>query len=282
MTQNNLPTKVAVVTGAGGTLCSEMARALAKQNIKVALLGRSLEKLTPVEVEIKAQGGFALSVPVDVTCQKQVEAAHARILQELGPCSILINGAGGNQMEAVTTVNEFQEQELENPDADFRGFFNLKMDAFLSVLQTNTMGTVIPSYVFARDMVKNGGGSIINMASMNSYRPLTRVAAYGMAKAGVASFTQWLSAYLAPANIRVNAIAPGFFLNETSKKRLLNPDGELNDRGKNVIAHTPMRSFGEARQLVGCMNWLIDAEASGFVTGTVIPIDGGFMACSGV
>lgn len=276
------PNRVAVVTGAGGTLCSEMARALAKQGIKVALLGRSLEKLIPVEADIKALGGIALSVPVDVTCQQQVEEAHARILQELGLCSILINGAGGNQMAAVTTINEFHEQELENENPEFRGFFNLKMDAFLSVLQTNTMGTVIPSHIFARDMVKNGGGSIINLASMNSYRPLTRVPAYGMAKAGIANFTQWLSAYLAPAHIRVNAIAPGFFLNETSKKRLLKPDGELSDRGKDVIAHTPMRSFGEAKQLVGCMNWLIDDEASGFVTGTVIPVDGGFMATSGV
>ena len=281
MTHNYLQNKVAVVTGAGGTLCSEMARALASQGLKVALLGRDLEKLTKVEEEIKAAGGTAISVSADVADQKQVEAAAARIKQELGSCTVLINGAGGNQSDAITTINEFDEQELANTNPDFRGFFNLDMEKFQSVIQVNTMGTVIPSMVFGKDMARAKQGCIINIASMNSYRPLSRIAAYGMAKAGIANFTQWLAAYLAPANIRVNAIAPGFFLNDRSRKLLLTSDG-YSSRGQNIINHTPMRRFGEATELIGCMNWLINDEAAGFVTGTVIPIDGGFIASSGV
>lgn len=282
MNNQSVQNRVAVVTGAGGTLCSEMARSLAKQGIKVALLGRSLNKLQVIEEEIRLQGGIAVSVAVDVTNQEEVEQAHIRILKDLGPCSILINGAGGNQIEAVTTINQFDSRELENQGPEFRGFFNLKMDQFLSVLQTNTMGTVIPCYVFARDMAKNGGGSIINIASMNSYRPLTRVPAYGIAKAGIANFTQWLATYMAAVNIRVNAIAPGFFLNERSRKIMFNENGDNTARAESVMTHTPMKRFGEAKELIGCMNWLINDEASGFVTGTVIPIDGGFMASSGV
>lgn len=156
------------------------------------------------------------------------------------------------------------------------------MDRFLNVLEVNIMGTVIPCYTFGRDMAKNDGGFIINIASMNTYRPLSRIPAYAMAKAGVANFTQWLAAYMAPANIRVNAIAPGFFLNERSKKLLKNSDGEFSPRGKNILHHTPMNRFGEPSELIGCMKWLIDDEASGFVTGITIPIDGGFLACSGV
>lgn len=273
--------QVGVVTGAGGTLCSEMARALASQGMKVALLGRDMEKLRKVEEEIRSEGGIALSVSADVSSQQMVEEAHAVIQKELGNCAVLINGAGGNQTDAITTINEFDEQELDNSDPDFRGFFNLDMQKFQNVVQVNTMGTVIPSFVFGKDMAYNNKGCIINIASMNSYRPLSRVAAYGMAKAGIASFTQWLAAYLAPANIRVNAIAPGFFLNDRSRKLLLTEDG-YSPRGNNIIQHTPMRRFGEATELIGCMNWLIDDEAAGFVTGTVIPIDGGFISSSGV
>ncbi len=273
--------QIAVVTGAGGTLCSEMARALAAQGMKVALLGRDMEKLRKVEREITSEGGIALSVSADVADQKMVEAAHATINQKLGRVSVLINGAGGNQPDAITTINEFDDRELEGNDDTMRGFFNLSMERFKSVIEVNTMGTVIPSFVFGKEMARHKEGCIINVASMNSYRPLSRVGAYGMAKAGIANFTQWLAAYLAPAHIRVNAIAPGFFLNDRSRKLLLTDDG-YSDRGQNIINHTPMRRFGEAPELIGCMNWLIDDEAAGFVTGTVIPIDGGFIGCSGV
>lgn len=278
---NNTQSKVAVVTGAGGTLCSEMARNLASQGYKVALLGRTLEKLKLVEEQIKAQGGTAISIAVDVSNTESVTEANNIVKKELGICSVLINGAGGNQMEALTNTVEFQEDELNGTDG-VKGFFNLNMDVFQSVININTMGTVIPSYVFGKDMAGQKSGVIINIASMNSYRPLTKVGAYGMAKAGIANFTQWLATYLAPANVRVNAIAPGFFLNERSKKIMYNEDGSQTARAENVLGHTPMKRFGEASELIGCMNWLIDDRAASFVTGIVVPVDGGFLSSSGV
>jgi NAD(P)-dependent dehydrogenase (short-subunit alcohol dehydrogenase family) len=259
-----------------------MSRELAKQGIKVALLGRDLVKLKVVEEEINRNGGTTISISTDVISEEAVTQARQEILERLGPCSILINGAGGNQLEAVTTITSFDPKELEPATDIERGFLNLNMDTFMQVLQVNTMGTVIPCQVFAKDMAQNGGGTIINMASMNSYRPLSRVGAYGMAKAGIANFTQWLATYLAPAHIRVNAIAPGFFINERSKKILFNPDGSTTERGDNILRQTPLKRFGEAKELIGCMNWLINDNDAGFVTGTVIPIDGGFIADSGI
>lgn len=277
-TNQKLENKVVVITGAGGTLCSEMARNLAGQGGKVALLGRSLDKLQKVEQEIKTSGGEALSIPTDITDQEQVKKAADLVLETYGPCDVLINGAGGNQPDAVTSTREFGPAELEG---DVRGFFNLDMDIFRSVVDTNTMGTVIPCFTFGRQMAAHQGGNIINIASMNSYRPLSRVGAYGMAKAAIVNFTQWLANYLAPAQIRVNAIAPGFFLNERSKKLLTTPDG-YTERGASIIRQTPIRKFGEARELIGCVNWLIDEEAAGFVTGVTIPVDGGFLTDSGI
>jgi hypothetical protein len=279
--ENNTEGKVAVITGAGGTLCSEMALDLAQKGYKVALLGRSLDKLKIVEKQIRKNGGVALSISADVSIESSVKSAADLIGKELGNCSVLINGAGGNQMDALTNIPEFDPRELEN-DAEIKGFFNLKMDVFQSVINVNTMGTVIPSFIFGRDMAIEGGGVMINIASMNSYRPLSKVGAYGMAKAGIANFTQWLATYLAPANIRVNAIAPGFFLNDRSRKIMFNEDGTQTDRAISILGHTPMKRFGEASELIGCLNWLIDEKAAAFVTGTVIPIDGGFLSSSGV
>jgi hypothetical protein len=273
--------KIAVVTGAGGTLCSEMARNLASQGYKVALLGRSLDKLKVVEEQITTAGGHAISVSTDVSDEASVTDARDIIEKELGVCTVLINGAGGNQNEALTNITEFDERELLD-DGSVKGFFNLNMDVFRSVIDINTMGTVIPSFVFGRGMAKKKSGVIINIASMNSYRPLTKVGAYGIAKAGIASFTQWLAAYLAPANIRVNAIAPGFFLNDRSRKIMFNEDGTHTQRAQSVLAHTPMKRFGDAPELIGCMNWLIDDNAAGFATGIVVPVDGGFLASAGV
>ena len=282
MSLEALKGKVAVVTGAGGTLCSEMARKLAENNIKVALIGRTKEKLVKVEEEIKSEGGTAIALDGDVTDFDRMQEISEIINENLGPAYILINGAGGNQMPAITTINEFEEKELSNEDPDFRGFFNLDMDSFSNVIYVNTMGTVIPCRVFGRDMARNKGGNIINIASMTSYRPLSRVSAYAIAKAGIANFTSWLAAYLAPANIRVNAIAPGFFLNDRNRYRLLKKEGGFTERGASIIRQTPMRRFGEAPELVGSMNWLIDDEASGFVTGITIPVDGGFLSQPGV
>lgn len=273
--------KVAIVTGAGGTLCSEMAKDLAKQGYKVALLGRTLEKLKIVEAEIQSQGGIAISISADVSNENSIIEANEIIIKELGYFSVLINGAGGNQLEAFTNVNEFDEREL-NDNSDVKGFFNLSMTVFQDVININTMGTVIPSFVFGKVMAKQKNGVIINIASMNSFRPLSKVGAYGMAKASVVNFTQWLATYLAPANVRVNAIAPGFFLNDRSRKIMYNEDGSQTQRAHNVLGHTPMKRFGEASELIGCMNWLIDDKAAAFVTGIVVPVDGGFLASSGV
>lgn len=273
--------KIAVVTGAGGTLCSGIACNLAMQGYKVALVGRTIGKLKVVEDEIKAAGGIAISVCADVTNEESVVAARDVIEKEMGICTVLINGAGGNQNEAIPDLLEFDERELLD-DCSVKGFFNLSMSVFQSVIDINTMGTVIPCFVFGRSMAKQKKGTIINFASMTSYRPISRVAAYSIAKGGIVNFTQWLAAYLAPANIRVNAIAPGFFLNGRSRKIMFNDDGSQTERAQNILRQTPLKRFGEASELVGCMNWLIDDKNAGFVTGITVPVDGGFLSSPGV
>jgi len=279
--EKKLVNKVAVVTGAGGTLCSEMARNLAAQGAKVALLGRNLKKLQITEKEITDWGGIAMSISTDVTNEEQVEAARIKILEAFGTCDILVNGAGGNQPDAVTTLNQFDEEELNHVEG-VRGFFNLSMKMYANVIETNTMGTVIPCFVFGKDMAKKKSGNIVNIASLNSFKPLSRVGAYAMAKAGIANFTQWLAVYLAPANVRVNAIAPGFFLNDRSTKLLTTPDGGFTTRGESIIRQTPLKRFGEAPELTGTLNYLIDDNLSGFMTGITLPVDGGFLADSGI
>jgi hypothetical protein len=279
--KDHIQSKIAVVTGAGGTLCSEMARDLARQGFKVALLGRSIEKLKVVEEQINSAGGMSISISTDVADEYSVKQAKHIVEKELGICSILINGAGGNQPDALTDIREFDERELLN-DGSVKGFFNLDMSVFQNVIEVNTMGTVIPCFVFGHSMAQQKQGVIINIASMNSYRPLSKVAAYGIAKAGISNFTQWLAAYLASANVRVNAIAPGFFLNDRSRKIMFNEDGSKTNRADRVLGHTPMKRFGEAAELIGCMNWLINDDAAGFVTGIIVPVDGGFLATPGI
>jgi NAD(P)-dependent dehydrogenase (short-subunit alcohol dehydrogenase family) len=275
--------KIAVITGAGGTLCSAIAKDLARQGAKVALLGRTLESLESVAAEIRGAGGVALPVACDVVDTTSVERAHEVVSRELGACHFLLNGAGGNHADAITTLTEFSPVELTaGKPAGMRGFFELDLERFDDVVRVNTLGTVIPCQVFGREMAELGRGSILNFASMNSYQPLTRVPAYAMAKAGVVSFTQWLSVYLAPAGIRVNAVAPGFFVNERSRKILMTPAGGLSERGEDVMAHTPLKRFGEAQDLLGAVCWLLDDTRAGFVTGVTLPIDGGFLASAGV
>lgn len=274
--------KVAVVTGAGGTLCSAVAIDLAGQGYKVALVGRNLDKLQATESRITEAGGVCTCFSADVKELEQVTDLHRHVLETLGKCTVLINGAGGNQADALTTINRFDPRELEGGQENLRGFFNLDMERFLDVVNVNVMGTVIPSQVFAADMVEQGGGSIVNFASMNTYRPLSRVPAYALSKAGISNFTQWLAAYLAPAHVRVNAVAPGFFLNDRSRKLLLTPDGGYSERGGNIIRQTPLARFGEAEDLLGCINWLIDDEKAAFVTGITVPVDGGFLSDSGL
>lgn len=272
-----------MITGAGGTLCSAIAHELAQQGARVALLGRTASSLERVAQGICAIGGTAVVVPCDVTNRDEVEQARSAISRELGECHLLINGAGGNQPDAVTTLTEFAASELTNHRAPGeRGFFELDLARFEDVVRVNTLGTVIPSQVFGREMAQLGRGSILNFASMNSYRPLTRVPAYAMAKAGIVNFTQWLAVYLAPAGVRVNAVAPGFFVNERSQKILMKPEGGLTARGQSVMSHTAMKRFGEAHDLLGAVCWLLDDQRAAFVTGITVSVDGGFLASSGV
>ncbi len=275
--------KIAVVTGAGGTLCSEIAIQLALEGVLVFLVGRSEEKLVKTAEKIREQGGTPAVVwACDVT-DKQAVAALAREVEKAGGCDYLVNGAGGNNVKAMPTITKFDPRELEGvlPEGQ-RGLYDIDLDAFESVLNINTMGTVIPTMEFAKQMVKKGGGSVINFASMNSYCPLTRCFAYAMSKAAISNLTQSFAAYFAPANIRVNAIAPGFMVNERSKTYLGTVEDGLTKRGEQVIGHTPMGRFGEASDLIGCVKWLLNAEASGFVTGITVPVDGGFLTLSGV
>ena len=280
--------KVAVVTGAGGTLCGPMAVELARLGAKVVLIGRSAAKLEATKTKIleacNGQDARCLMVKTgDVTEEASMQRIADEVAAEWGPCRFLINGAGGNQPPAVADRLAFDPAELTGPMADGKkGWWDVDLKVFESVLLTNTMGTVIPSRVFAKQMAAAGGGAILNFGSMNTYRPLTRVAAYAMSKAAIANWTQFLAQYLAPAKIRVNAIAPGFFVNDRSRKILCTPEGGLTARGEQLMAHTPAKRFGEAEELVGCMNWLLDDAKAGFVTGITIPVDGGFLASAGV
>ena len=279
----NWKDRVAVVTGAGGTLCSEIAVDLASKGAKVVLVGRTAAKLEATAEKIAKIGGVCRIESADVNDEASVKSIADKVAAEWGLCRILVNGAGGNHINALTTNTEFDPREIngEKPQ-DMRGFFDLDMELFKSVLNTNTIGTVIPCRVFGRQMAQAGGGAILNFGSMNTYRPLSRIPAYAMSKAAVANFTQWLAAYFAPANIRVNAVAPGFFVNERSIKYLRTPDGGLSPRGENVMHHTPMKRFGEAKDLLGCVEWLLDDEKASFVTGITVPVDGGFLSSTGV
>ena len=276
--------KVAVVTGAGGTLCSAIAIDLAQKGAKVVLIGRTREKLEKVAAEISASGGVCRLEPGDVTDEKAMQEIADRVAAEWGPCRYLINGAGGNNVKAMPTRLRFSDADFA-PTADFakdRGFFDIDLEAFKSVLEINTLGTVIPSRIFGLQMAKAGGGAILNFASMNTYRPLTRVAPYAMSKAAIANWTMFFAQYMAPAKVRVNAVAPGFMVNERSRAYLMTPDGGLSPRGEQVMHHTPMGRFGEAQDLLGCVNWLLDDSVSSFVTGITVPVDGGFLASAGV
>ena len=275
--------KVAVVTGAGGTLCSEIAIQIAKEGAKVILVDMMLEKAEAVSEKIKSEGGESFVYSCDVTDKTAIAELAKEIENKHGLCDYLINGAGGNSIKAMPTITKFDERELtgELPEGE-RGLYDIDIDAFKGVLNLNTMGTVIPMMEFAKHMVKKGGGSIINFASMNTYCPLTRCFAYAMSKAAVSNLTQSFAAYYAPANIRINAVAPGFMVNERSKNYLGTVEEGLTARGEAVINHTPMGRFGKAEDLIGCVKWLLDEKSSGFITGITVPVDGGFLTLGGV
>jgi NAD(P)-dependent dehydrogenase (short-subunit alcohol dehydrogenase family) len=267
----DLTGKVAAVTGGTGVLGSAMCRALAQAGASVAALATTEHKTQALAAEITGAGGSAIGVVVDVLERDTVEAAARRILDQLGPVDILINGAGGNKPEATTNAD--------------RRWVDLPPDALQWVFNLNFLGTVLPSQVFGRAMGERGHGVIVNISSMAAIRPLTRVLAYGGAKAAINNFTQWLAVHMAQEyspQIRVNAIAPGFFLTEQNRSLLTDQaTGELTDRGRKIIAHTPMGRFGEPDDLIGTLLWLV-SDASRFVTGIVVPVDGGFSAYSGV
>ena len=275
--------KVAVVTGAGGTLCSEISIDLASKGAKVALVGRTKEKLDSVADKIKAIGGIAEIFVCDVSDAESVKNLANEVKQKLGPCNYLVNGAGGNNQKAMPTITQFDQREVTGdlPEGT-KGIYNIDMEAFESVLNINTMGTVYPLLEFAKQMAEIGEGSIVNFASMNSYCPLTRCFAYAMSKAAVTNLTQSFAAYFAPANIRINAVAPGFMVNERSKNYLGTVEDGLTARGQSVIGHTPICRFGQAKDLLGCVEWLLDSESSAFVTGITVPVDGGFLTLGGV
>ena len=270
----DLSKKVVAVTGAGGVICGEFARALAACGAKVALLDINFDAAKKITDEI---GENAIAVRCDCLNKDSIIAAKENIEEAFGKVNFLINGAGGNNPRA-TTDNETMSPET---DAEIKNFFKLEESGIKFVFDLNITTAFLVTQVFAEAMVKTGG-NIINISSMNAYRPLTKIPAYSAAKAGISNFTQWLAVHFAPCNIRVNAIAPGFFVTNQNRALLYNEDGTPTARTGKILAATPMKKFGEIDDLLGALLWLADDTASGFVTGTVIPVDGGFAAYSGV
>ena len=281
----DLTGKVAVVTGGSGVLCSGFAKALGACGASVAVIGRNLEKAQKVADEIIAEGGKAMGISADVLDKSALESARQQILDAFGTCDILINGAGGNNPKGTTTKEYLFPEDMERLKAqtsDIVTFFDLDFSGVQYVLDLNFLGTLLPTQVFARDMAEKPGAVILNVSSMNAFRPLTKIPAYSAAKAAVSNFTQWLAIHFAPVGIRGNAIAPGCFVTEQNRTLLMNPDGSLTPRSEKILAHTPMNRFGTPDDLTGTLLWLVDDKSSGFVNGVVVPVDGGFAAYSGV
>lgn len=276
---SNLTGKVAVVTGAGGLICSVLAEALALAGAKVALLDLNLTAAQNAANAICEKGGVAKGYEANVLKKESLEACHEKVLADFGKCDILINGAGGNNPRATTDKEYFEECDL---DADYKTFFNMDQSGVEFVFNLNFIGTLLPTQVFAKDMVGRAGCNVLNVSSMNAFTPLTKIPAYSGAKSAVSNFTKWLAVHFSKVGIRVNAIAPGFFSTAQNKALLWNEDGTPTARTGKILAATPMGRFGEVEELVGATMFLVDEKSAGFITGVVLPIDGGFSSYSGV
>lgn len=276
----DLTNQVAVVTGGGGVLCSRFSMALAQCGARVAVLNRTLAKAQTVVDEIRRCGGEAIAIEADVTDKNSLLCARDEVVRTYGECDILINGAGGNNPIASCDDEFFNPEMLLSPDR--KSFFDLEKSGFSAVFNLNMVGVLLPSQVFGQSMAERSCGTIINISSMNAFTPLTKIPAYSSAKAAVSNFTQWLAVYFAKCGVRVNAIAPGFFSTQQNKALLWNSDGTPTARTNKILSNTPMGRLGTPEELIGTLLWLCDREASGFVTGVVVPVDGGFSAYSGV
>ena len=272
--------RVAVVTGGGGVLCGIFAKALASCGASVAVLDLKKEAADKVADEIKKDGGTAIGVCANVLDRKSLEDAKKQVNSELGSCDILLNGAGGNNPKGTTTKEYY---ELGDEDkSDLVSFFDLDADGVSFVFNLNFLGTLPPTQVFAKDLIGKKDAVILNVSSMNAFSPLTKIPAYSGAKAAVSNFTQWLAVHFSKVGVRVNAIAPGFFVTEQNRALLKNPDGTLTPRSEKILSQTPMGRFGEAEELIGALLFLVSSDAASFVNGVVLPVDGGFAAYSGV
>jgi len=280
MNELNIRDKVAVITGGAGVICSVMAKSLAYQGVKCAILDLNEEAAIKIAMEIERECGVqATGLAADVLDRESLVAAKQKVNQKLGLIDILVNGAGGNSPAGTTKVEKMTGTEDENPEDTF---FGLKIEGFDKVFNINFKGTVLPTMVFATDMIGRKSGVIINISSMNSYRPLTKIAAYSAAKAAVNNFTQWLAVHFSKTGVRVNAIAPGFLLTNQNRFLLIDEKtGGLTPRGLKVINGTPMERYCDPEELTGTLLYLA-SDLSKFVTGVVIPVDGGFSAYSGV
>lgn len=277
----NLKGRVAVVTGGGGVLCGGFAKDLARQGVKVAVLDLRLDAAKKIAEEIRAEGFEAIGVACNVLEKESLENARAEINEKIGTCDILINGAGGNHPSGNTTKEKFELSDL-NATEDIKTFFDLDPKGIEFVFNLNFLGTLLTTQVFAKDMVGKENATIINISSMNSYKPLTKIPAYSAAKAAISNFTQFMAVHFSEVGLRVNAIAPGFFSTNQNKALLFNEDGSYTPRSEKIIGHTPLGRFGVPEDLTGTLLFLSDETYSKFVTGVIIPVDGGFSAYSGV
>lgn len=277
----DLSGKVIVITGGGGVLCGMFAKALGKTGAKIAVLDLNESAASKVAEEINKDGGTAIGYQANVLNLSSLQAVRESILKDFGTCDILINGAGGNNPKGTTTKEYLFPEDLKTKE-EITTFFDLDPDGISFVFNLNFLGTLLPTQVFAKDMAKNNKGNIINISSMNAFTPLTKIPAYSGAKAAVSNFTQWLAVHFSKVGVRVNAIAPGFFVTSQNKDLLFNSDGTPTPRTGKILAATPMGRFGDAEELIGTLLWLVNDKASSFVDGVVIPVDGGFSAYSGV